>query len=126
MKNGASLVRSQKVPHLALTFSKKIFFQTDSPLIHLGGRLHPDIPIMPDLLGHPGDVCFISGISENKSVFIAVFLQPQINIPGCSVNIYRKSKLMLAVTRQGDPLLCQFCSFVLGIPFFLNSRIFSS
>ena len=24
---------------------------------------------------------------------------------------------MLAVTRQGDPLLCQLCSFALGIPF---------
>ena len=48
--------------------------------MHLGGGLNTYIPVMPYFLGNTRDVGFISRVTEDKTVFVAVFLQPEIKI----------------------------------------------
>ena len=70
---------------------------------------------MPDFLRRAGDLRLAAGISENKAVFVAVFLQPQIDIVGGTVQIHREAKLVFAVSRNGDPLFGQFFRLVFRI-----------
>ncbi len=60
---------------LCLPFCQ-IFLQAQPFFIHLCGGLNANIPIMPYFLGNARDVGFISRVTEDKTVFVAVFLQP--------------------------------------------------
>lgn len=46
---------------------------------------------MPYFLGNARDVGFISRVTEDKTVFVAVFLQPEIKIIGGSVDVQRQN-----------------------------------
>ena len=64
---------------LCLPFCQ-IFLQAQPFFMHLGGGLNTYIPVMPYLLGNTRDVGFISRVTKDKTVFVAVFLQPEIKI----------------------------------------------
>ncbi len=51
-----------------------IFFEADALLVDLCGCLNPDAAVMPDLLGDAGHIGPVSRITEDKAIFIAVFL----------------------------------------------------
>ena len=72
---------------LCLPFCQ-IFLQAQPFFIHLCGGLNANIPIMPYFLGNARDVGFISRVTEDKTVFVAVFLQPEIKIIGGSVDVH--------------------------------------
>jgi hypothetical protein len=77
---------------------------------------------MPNFLRCAGDLRLIAGVSENEAVFIAVFLQPEVHVIGRSVDVHRKTKLMLAVSRYCDPLLRHLLCLALRVTL---STIFS-
>ena len=72
---------------LCLPFCQ-IFLQAQPFFIHLCGGLNANIPIMPYFLGNARDVGFISRVTVDKTVFVAVFLQPEIKIIGGSVDVH--------------------------------------
>lgn len=80
----------QSLSLLCLPFCQ-IFLQAQPFFIHLCGGLNANIPIMPYFLGNARDVGFISRVTEDKTVFVAVFLQPEIKIIGGSVDVQRQN-----------------------------------
>lgn len=77
----------QSLSSLCLPFYQ-IFLQAQPFFIHLCGGLNANIPIMPYFLGNARDVGFISRGTEDKTVFVAVFLQSEIKIIGGSVDVH--------------------------------------
>ena len=51
---------------------------------------------VPYLFCNAGKLGFAPRIAEDKAVFVAVFLEPEVNIIRGAIDIYRQSQLMLA------------------------------
>ena len=68
----------------------QVFLQTDPALTNLCRSFFSHIAVMPYLFGHIGNVRLISGVAEDKAVFIAVFLEPEVNVVSSSVDIHSK------------------------------------
>lgn len=92
-----------------------ILFKADALLIDFCCGFRSDIAVMPDFFGDAGQPGLITWIPEDKSVFVTVFLKPQVYIISRAVDIDGESELMLAAAGQSGILSRQFQSFRVGI-----------
>ena len=51
----------------------------------------PHIAVVPYLFGHIGDMGLIAGVAEDKTVFVAVLLEPEVNVVSSPVDVHGKS-----------------------------------
>ena len=84
----------------------KVFFQAEPLFVHFGCRLCPNVAVVPHFFGCACDVGFSSRVAENKSVLIAVFLQPKVKVICGPIDVYRKPQLVFAISGRGNPLPC--------------------